>query len=161
MGAPPRGHRLAGTARSGDNSLRYRFVRTTTAPNTSVPGRVACRRLRRLPMKPSHPGQILLEKLLDRMEAFALAHYLDAHGLPVTLAEPPLRGAMGEIPFLETSSELFLNDASRLEEARVLIERFRNDEPGVRGTVWECPGCKEMHEPEFGDCWNCGAVRPG
>ncbi len=110
-------------------------------------------------MNSAPSDRILLEKLLDRIEAFALVHYLDAHGLPVTLAEPPLRSAMGEIPFLETASELFLDDASRLEEALALIEDFRWKSPGVRGAVWQCPGCDEIHEPEFGECWNCGAVR--
>ncbi len=110
-------------------------------------------------MNSSRSDRILLEKLLDRVEAFALVHYLDAHGLPVTLAEPPLRSALGEIPFLETASELILDDASRLEEARALIENYRGKSPAVRGSVWQCPGCDEIHEPEFGDCWNCGTLR--
>lgn len=106
------------------------------------------------------PSRVLLEKLLDRVEAFALVHYLDAHGIPVSLAEPALRGAMGEIPFLETASELFLDDPSRWEEACALIRRYRDGATGVRGPVWQCPDCGESHEPEFGGCWNCGAARP-
>ncbi len=111
-------------------------------------------------MKPAAASRLLLEKLIDKVEAFALVHYLDAHGIPVSLSEPPLRGALGEIPFLETATELYLHDSSRLEEARALIERFRREPRGVRGTVWACPGCGEVHEPEFGRCWNCGATRP-
>ena len=111
-------------------------------------------------MKKPTTGHLLLEKLLDRIEAFALVHYLDAHGLPVTLAEPPLRSALGEIPFLETPAELFLEDPSREPEARRLIELYRSPRPGVRGSVWKCGKCGETHEPEFGNCWNCGADRP-
>ena len=111
-------------------------------------------------MEESPTDRILLEKLLDRVEAFALVHYLDAHGIPVTLSEPPLRAALGEIPFLETSAELFLLDHSHLEEARALIRRYREGPAAVRGSIWRCEGCGETHEPEFGDCWNCGALRP-
>lgn len=115
---------------------------------------------RPFPMQPAEPGRVLLEKLLDKIEAFALVHYLDAHGIPVSITEPPLRGAMGEIPFLETATELYLHDSSRIEEARALIARYRSGSPGVRGAVWRCAACGEVHEPEFGSCWNCGAARP-
>jgi hypothetical protein len=111
-------------------------------------------------MKNPPLARILLEKLLDKVEAFALLHYLDAHGVPVSLSEPPLRSAMGEIPFLETATELYLHDPACLAEARELIERFRRGPQGVRGSIWKCPGCGESHEPEFGTCWNCGANRP-
>lgn len=111
-------------------------------------------------MDSSARSRILLEKLLNRVEAFALVHYLDAHGVSATLAEPPLRAALGEIPFLETATELFLNDPDQWEQARALIERYRNGPTGVRGSIWKCPGCGETHEPEFGACWNCNAPRP-
>ena len=35
-----------------------------------------------------------------------------------------------------------------------------NPAAAVRGPIWRCEGCGETHEPEFGDCWNCGATRP-
>ena len=111
-------------------------------------------------MQQSAPKGILLEKLLSRLEAFALVHYLDAHGISVTLAEPPLRAALGEIPFLETASELFLNDPDQWEEARALISKYRSGPAAVRGSIWICSACGESHEPEFGNCWNCGSPRP-
>ena len=105
------------------------------------------------------PARVLLERMLDRVEAFALVHYLDAHGIPVSLAEPPLRGAMGEIPFLETAAELLLHDPTRWEEAREMIRRFREEPRAVRGAVWTCAACGEVHEPEFGSCWKCGTEK--
>lgn len=111
-------------------------------------------------MQTSTPQPILLEKLLNRVEAFSLVHYLDAHGMSVTLAEPHSRAAMGEIPFLETAAELFLDDPEQLNEALALIRKFRGGPAPVRGPIWKCPGCGEHHEPEFGACWKCGAARP-
>ena len=111
-------------------------------------------------MSAQKPRRILLEQLLDQVQAFALYHYLDAHGIPVSLPEQPLRAALGEIPFLEAPLRLYLDDPARLNEARDLIRRFQAGPAPVRGTVWQCGACGEVHEPEFGACWKCGADRP-
>jgi len=110
-------------------------------------------------MPPPNPALTLLERVTNPVDAFALYHYLSAHGLPVRLWERPLRTALGEIPFLEAAAELYLEDGSRLEEARGLIARYRSGQEGVRGAVWTCPQCGETHDPEFGACWNCGRRR--
>jgi hypothetical protein len=104
--------------------------------------------------------RILLERELDPVRAFALVHYLDAQGIPVSLAEAPLRGAMGEIPFQEIPAEIYLEDPALLAEARRLIAAFRAGPGPVRGTVWRCASCEELHDPEFGSCWKCGALKP-
>lgn len=104
---------------------------------------------------------VLLERFTNSVQAFSLVHFLSAQGLPVTLQERPLRLALGEIPFLETASELYLDDPTRLDEARSLIERFRSGFLGVRGAAWTCPSCHEHHEPQFAACWRCGASREG
>jgi hypothetical protein len=106
------------------------------------------------------PSRIVLERLWHPVDAFALYHYLDAQGVPVSIQERPLRSAIGEIPFLEVTTALVLEDPSRLVEARALIEHYRSGLPGVRGATWICPGCGEVHEPMFGACWNCGTTRP-
>jgi hypothetical protein len=100
-----------------------------------------------------------LEKLIDPVQAFALYHFLDAHGLAVSLQEPPLRSALGEIPYLEAPITLFLHDARQMRQARELIRLYRQEPPPVRGLIWRC-SCGEEHEPEFGSCWNCGAPKP-
>ena len=103
--------------------------------------------------------RVLLERVTGSIEAFSLVHFLSAQGFPVRLHERPLKLALGEIPFLEAASELYLEDPSRLDEARALIARYRSGYLGVRGTAWTCPGCGEHHEPQFGACWRCGVMR--
>jgi hypothetical protein len=105
-------------------------------------------------------GPVLLASLTDSIEAFALVHFLDAQGLPVILRERPLKIALGEIPFVEAAAELYLNDPARLEEAKRLIERYRAGYAGTFGRSWTCSACGETHEPQFGACWRCGALRP-
>jgi hypothetical protein len=103
---------------------------------------------------------VLLDRITDVVEAFALRAFLDAQGIPVHLSERPLAMALGEIPFFEAAAELVLDDPARLAEARELIERYRSGYVGVRGTAWRCEHCGERHEPQFGACWRCGTMRP-
>jgi len=107
-----------------------------------------------------HPQRIVLERCFHPVEAFALYHYLDAQGMPVALVDRPLRSALGEIPFVEVATLLYLEDPSLLREARAMIAHYRSGLPGVRGAAWVCPECGETHEPMFGACWNCGTARP-
>lgn len=104
-------------------------------------------------------NRILLEREIDPVRAFALYHFLDARGVPVSLSEQPLRGAMGEIPFQEIPAEIYLEDPTRLSEARQLVHEYRAGPGPIRGAVWRCSQCDESHEPEFGSCWNCGTLR--
>jgi hypothetical protein len=97
--------------------------------------------------------------MIDPVQAFALVRYLDSHGLAVSLQEPPLRAALGEIPYLEAPILLILHDAGQMRQARELIRRFRKGPSPIRGTIWRCGQCGEDHEPEFGSCWNCGSAR--
>lgn len=107
-----------------------------------------------------NPYRVELEKLIDPVHAFALSHYLDANGIRVHLSDPPLRCALGEIPYLEAPLTLFLDDPDQMQAARRLIRRFREGPGPVRGVIWRCAQCGEEHEPEFGSCWNCDTPRP-
>lgn len=104
-------------------------------------------------------GPILLDRVTDAVEAFALLHFLDAQGIPVHLRERPLAMALGEIPFAEAAAELYLDDPELLDEARRLIERYRSGYAGTFGRPWTCHTCGETHEPQFGACWRCGRLR--
>lgn len=104
-------------------------------------------------------GRIVLERFLYPMEAYGLYHYLDSHGVPVSISDRSLRSAMGEIPFVEIATEIFLDDPEWEDEAQKLIARYKAGLPGIRGVAWICPTCAEEHRPEFGACWNCGTER--
>lgn len=103
--------------------------------------------------------RVPLEQVTDPVYAFALYHYLDAHGVPVSLSEPPARFALGEIPYLEVPYTLFLHDPDQYSRARGLIERYRRGPGPIRGVIWVCERCGEEHEPEFGSCWKCGTPK--
>jgi len=104
-------------------------------------------------------NRIVLDRFLNRMEAYALYYFLDSRGVPVSVDDRPLSAAMGEIPFVEITTALVLEDPAWLEEARALMAHFRSGLPGIRGVAWTCPTCGETHEPMFGACWNCGTEK--
>lgn len=99
-------------------------------------------------------------KLLMRCDhAIAAAHYagaLRAAGIECEVRNTVLSGALGEIPFLECAPQIWIRN--RLDEARAreLIEQLRTP---VAGPPWTCSRCGEVLEPQFAQCWNCGAPR--
>jgi rubrerythrin len=99
-------------------------------------------------------------KLLMRCEhALAAAHLaaaLRAAGIDCEVRNTALSGALGEIPFLECAPQIWIRNSLDEARARELIARLR--EP-VEGEPWTCGRCGELLEPQFSQCWNCGAAR--
>lgn len=91
--------------------------------------------------------------------AIAAAHYagaLRAAGIDCEVRNTVLSGALGEIPFLECAPQIWIRNALDEVRARELIEQLRSP---VAGEPWSCPHCGEVLEPQFAQCWNCGAQR--
>ena len=66
--------------------------------------------------------------------------------------------AAGELPAIECWPELWVSD-SEYDQAKGIIDTAISSET-PKGTSWKCPDCGEEHEPQFTDCWKCGAIRP-
>jgi hypothetical protein len=81
---------------------------------------------------------------------------LAAHGIPAQLRNTRLGGALGEIPFLETWPQLWVDD-QLFEWASQVIERDLR-QPVAPGEPWTCPKCGERIDAQFTDCWRCGAA---
>jgi len=100
-------------------------------------------------------------KLLMRCEhAIAAAHFagaLRAAGIDCEVRNTLLSGALGEIPFLECAPQVWIRNALDEARARELITQLRKP---VVGDPWICEECGEVLEPQFSQCWNCGAGRP-
>lgn len=81
---------------------------------------------------------------------------LEAEGIRAEVRNERLSSAMGELPPAECLAEVWVleaRDAARAE--RLLREGTR-----APGPPWACPACGERIEPQFTQCWRCGAVRP-
>ncbi len=105
-------------------------------------------------------GAALTMQLLQRcdhpLQAEHLANVLRAAGIRCEVRNTGLSGALGEIPFLECAPQLWVDNALDLPRARELIAAVSRP---LDGPAWRC-SCGELLEPQFGQCWQCGAARP-
>lgn len=69
-----------------------------------------------------------------------------------------LSSAMGEVPFLESSPELWILKDEDLLRASAIVENWRTTRVNV-GEPWTCAHCGENIEGQFTSCWQCGEER--
>ena len=79
---------------------------------------------------------------------------LQAEGIDAVVKNEILSSAMGELPPAECQAELWVDEKDQKRAEAIL---FRKPPDGPR---WAC-GCGETLEPQFTQCWRCGAARPG
>jgi hypothetical protein len=74
-------------------------------------------------------------------------------GIDSELRNQYLAGALGELPMLETWPQLFVEDVDELRALRALREAAAPP----AGVARVCGVCGERLEPQFTNCWRCGA----
>ena len=89
---------------------------------------------------------------------YHLKNILENEGIPSMTKNETLFMAAGELPPIAVWPELWV-DEEHYDKASAIIQRALSDEV-PEGVPWQCPDCGEKHEPQFTDCWNCGASRP-
>lgn len=84
------------------------------------------------------------------------ADLLTHAGVPTSVQRQYASSIAGEVPPDQTLPELWVMDADQLERARTLLHELQHP-PHRR---WVCPGCAELIDGPFEQCWNCGAAMP-
>jgi rubrerythrin len=79
-------------------------------------------------------------------------------GLRCEIRNRYLSGAVGELPCDQVAPELWVVNEEEFEQARALLSELQ--QPAAL-PAWWCMQCGEPSEGQFGQCWNCSAVRPG
>ena len=92
------------------------------------------------------------ESLVDAGHVRAV---LEQHGIACFLKNEQLSGALGEVPFLECMPEVWVRDDADAARAESLVGELSADAPA--GVSWTCAHCNETNEPQYVECWNCGA----
>ena len=77
-------------------------------------------------------------------------------GIATTVQRAYASSIAGEVPPDQTLPELWVMEDDRLEAARRLLDQLRH--PVHRH--WSCPGCGELVDGPFEQCWNCGTAMP-
>lgn len=93
----------------------------------------------------------------DLIEAQFLKDFISENKIDVIIKGDILMGAIGEIP-ADTTPSIWVLDESDYDRAKELVAAFR-ERNSVNNSVWKCPDCDELIEPQFSQCWNCGKVR--
>lgn len=81
---------------------------------------------------------------------------LEAQGIRAVVKNEILSSAVGELPPAECQAEVWVLNGSDAERAARLLREGTGD-PGAK--PWTCPACAETAEPQFTQCWRCGATR--
>lgn len=90
----------------------------------------------------------------DLIAAHHARNMLEAAGIRAEVRNWRLASAMGELPPAECQAEVWVDEAHSAQAERLLRE-----EAPAAGPPWTCAGCGERIEPQFTQCWRCGAAR--
>ena len=82
---------------------------------------------------------------------------LEAQGIACTVRNDFLSSGVGELPVNECWPEIWVLDDDTADMARRIIAS--HESPGDAPAPWRCEQCGEVSEGQFGQCWQCGAVR--
>lgn len=85
------------------------------------------------------------------------ADMLRSAGFAVSVQRMFASGIAGEIPPDQALPELWIDDDTQVDAARRLLHELQH--PPERR--WACPGCGEVIEGPFEQCWRCGAMADG
>jgi len=91
----------------------------------------------------------------DLVAAHHAKNLLVASGIRAEVRNERLASAMGELPPAECQAEVWVADDADAARA----ERLLREGVAVQGEPWTCQGCGERLEPQFTQCWKCGARR--
>ena len=79
---------------------------------------------------------------------------LEAAGIRAVVRNEFLSSAMGDLPPAECQAEVWLLLDSDLQRAQAILFGERRLD-----SAWDCRECGEAGEPQFTQCWRCGAFR--
>jgi len=83
---------------------------------------------------------------------------LEVEGIRALVRNELLGSAMGELPPIECQVELWVLEDADAERADQVL-RHGTLRPGEKASPWRCSACGEPAEPQFTQCWRCGAYR--
>lgn len=96
----------------------------------------------------------------DRIAAHHARNLLASEGIDAIVKNDLLSSAMGELPPAECQAEVWVSDDADQSRAERIL-KFDTPAASHSGMPWRCAGCNEDCEPQFTQCWRCGAERSG
>lgn len=101
---------------------------------------------------------IRLTRAPDLMLGQHWANLLEQAGIACRLTGMHLQGAAGDIPVDQCGPDLWIENPQDRDRAKRIIEDGIDPSFAER-SHWQCETCGEWLEPQFSECWQCGAMR--
>ncbi len=99
--------------------------------------------------------QVFMAK--DAGEAHLVVSLLESEGIAAAVQ-------MCDFPYCDAGPfpTVWVLDDARAEEALSFIAKYEQsaEHRERKSRAWHCPSCGEKIEPQFTECWRCGANRP-
>ena len=89
----------------------------------------------------------------DIIEAQTLSDLLTSHRIRNHIFNANAIGGTGEIPFVETYPEIWIEEEEQREKASALIDEY--EQTNTDGDDQVCPYCNERNPANFDFCWKC------
>jgi len=85
-----------------------------------------------------------------------LQNVLRLAGIGSIVKNRHLGGALGDLPFLDCSPELWVVEDREETRAVALIRDAMRPSADAVAAPWRCSQCGENNEAQFAVCWRCG-----
>jgi hypothetical protein len=95
----------------------------------------------------------------DEVDAEMVKNALADAGIESVVQSGGLSAVLGAIPVTESSLPSIWVRDDDLDRAKQVLAEFQHP-AAPQGVPWKCPNCGEMIDPQFTECWNCGAAKP-
>ena len=95
-------------------------------------------------------------------EAHLIKGLLESYNISCEVRGEALFGVRGEVPITaDTLPSVWVHDDDDFEKAREIVKDYdRGSSAAHAQSLWKCPNCGEVLEPQFTECWNCGTEHP-
>ena len=103
-----------------------------------------------------------MRKIYENFDYAKVGHYesiLNAEGIPTHVKNLGASIGLGEIPFTQIYPELWVVNDSDYDRAIELLKPIHELQT-QEFKDWKCTECGAEVEGNFGECWNCGTLRP-
>jgi hypothetical protein len=102
-----------------------------------------------------------MKRVFSSHDLVAIHHWrnlLESAGIRAEVRNDLLSSGMGELPPAECQAELWILDDEDAELAGRVLRDGCAPAQETQG-AWRCRVCGESAEPQFTQCWRCGANR--
>ena len=89
-------------------------------------------------------------------EAGLMRSFLEQHDIPATLRNEHTSAVIGDLPFVNSYPEIWVDDELYAQAAALLKELQQTNNNAEQ---WRCSKCQESNPGNFELCWQCSQER--